>query len=247
MAIHQGALSVSQAAALCGVGRTTVGYWIRSKKLHADRVGRNYSIPVQDLLFLLKSTGQKIPSELHGANSQGPIFKSFHHCYDYWQTRDHGKQCQYCIALKNQIKACFTARNSRFSKCSKACGRCQYYIEIFLPRIHFVHQINMPAAVIKDLYFWCGNTQLEQLCEVEKKGLIGMGIEQVVHRSSLESVISGIKQSVMELSQVSETCRIYIKNSQREKLEIRVTVYPLVEPEGAFLVMADSSRYRGST
>ena len=32
-------LSVTEAAALCGVGRTTVGYWIRSNKLPANRKG----------------------------------------------------------------------------------------------------------------------------------------------------------------------------------------------------------------
>ena len=55
MAGSNKSISVSEAAALCGVGRTTVGYWIRSKKLHAMRVGRNYSIPIDDLLFFLKS------------------------------------------------------------------------------------------------------------------------------------------------------------------------------------------------
>jgi excisionase family DNA binding protein len=73
MAVSQKTLPVSQAAALCGVGRTTVGYWIRSKKLRANRVGRNYSIPVQDLLYFLKSSGQKIPSELHDENLKGKL------------------------------------------------------------------------------------------------------------------------------------------------------------------------------
>ena len=91
-------LSVSQAAALCGVGRTTVGYWIRSKKLRANRVGRNYSIPVQDLLFFLKSTGQEIPSKLQDENLKGPIFKSFQHCWEYWQGRDSLRNCAWRLS-----------------------------------------------------------------------------------------------------------------------------------------------------
>ena len=43
MADSQKTLSVSKAATLCGVGRTTVGYWIRSKKINAARPGRNYN------------------------------------------------------------------------------------------------------------------------------------------------------------------------------------------------------------
>ena len=66
-------LSVSQAAALCGVGRTTVGYWIRSKKLQAHRVVRNYSILVEDLLFFLKSSGQKTPLEKLLENSNAHL------------------------------------------------------------------------------------------------------------------------------------------------------------------------------
>jgi excisionase family DNA binding protein len=239
VSIRSKELSVSQAAALCGVGRTTVGYWIRSQKLRANRIGRNYSIPVQDLLFFLKSTGQKIPYELQGDNLKGPIFKSFQHCWEYWQPEGYRKQCENCIASKNQIEACFTARNSKFCNCSKICDQCQYYLTIFLPRIHFVHQMNMPAAVIKDFYFWCGNAKWERLCEFQNKDLIGMGIEKIIHPSSLELVISGIKRKVLEVSATSESCRISIKNKQSEKIEIGVAVYPLNEPEGAFLVIAD--------
>jgi len=41
----QQTLSVSQAAALCGVNRNTIGAWIRSGKIRAARIGRNYAIP----------------------------------------------------------------------------------------------------------------------------------------------------------------------------------------------------------
>jgi len=41
MAQNKKTLSVTQAAKLCGVGRTTVGYWIRSRKLRATRTGHD--------------------------------------------------------------------------------------------------------------------------------------------------------------------------------------------------------------
>jgi len=239
MAISSKTLSVSQAAALCGVGRTTVGYWIRSRKLRANRVGRNYSIPVQDLLYFLKSRGQKIPAGLQHDNLKGPIFKSFQHCWEYWQGRDPLRNCEHCPAFKRQLEVCFTAKNNRESGCLKDCEICQYYIEIFLPRIHFVNQIELPAAVVKDLYFWCGNTKWAQLCEVDKKDLVGMGVEKIVHPSSLESVISGVKARSLGDVDAHEKCSLNIKNRQSDKLAIDIGVYPLTEPEGAFLVLVE--------
>ena len=144
MSIRQKSLSVSQAAVLCGVGRTTVGYWIRSKKLRAHRIGRNYSIPVQDLLYFLKSSGQKIPSDLQDENLKGPIFKSFQHCWEYWQGQDPSRNCKHCVAFQKQLEVCFTAKSSRSSGCSKDCDTCQYYVDIFLP--HSFCQSNRHAG-----------------------------------------------------------------------------------------------------
>lgn len=240
MLVRQKALSVSQAAVLCSVGRTTVGYWIRSKKLRANRVGRNYSIPVQDLLVFLKSTGQQIPPALQDENLKGPIFKSFQHCWEYWQGRDPLRNCEHCIAFKRQLDVCFTAKNSRSPNSLKKCDQCQYYVEIFLPRIHFINQIDMPAAVIKGLYFWCGNTKWAELCEVHKKDLVGMGIEDIVHPSSLASVISCAKKRALGDFEIPEKCSIYISYSLSGRRKIRVGVFPLTEPEGALLVLAES-------
>ena len=241
MPTMQKSLSVAQAAALCGVGRTTVGYWIRSKKLRANRVGRNYSIPVPDLLYFLKSSGQKIPPDLQAENLRGPIFKSFQHCWEYWQGRDSLRNCEACVAFKRRVEVCFTAKNIKDSKCSKECHLCQYYLEIFLPKIHFVNQIDTPAAVIKDLYFWCGNSKWAHLCEVQKKDLIGLGIEQIVHPSSLETMISRAKRRSLGDFEIPEKFALNLKNHQSGKIAVLVGVYPLTEPESAFLVLVEQA------
>ena len=44
------------------------------------------------------------------------------------------------------------------------CLSCRYYMETYFPRIQFVHQFGMPAAVFKDLYLWGGNSQCAELC-----------------------------------------------------------------------------------
>jgi len=233
------ALSVTQVSSLCGVGRTRIGYWIRSRKLHANRVGRNYSIPVEELLFFLKSTGQEIPHELAEENSSGPFFRSFRNCWLYWQGSTHGKHCKDCMAFKNHLNVCFTAKGSGSSGCSKECDECRYYQETYLPRIQFIYQIDLPAAVYMDLCLWGGNRKWAELCEVPEKDLIGMGIESVVHPNSLETVISDTKRRAMGDSEVPRTFNIFMKNKQNGKLKVCVSLYPLKKPSGTFLVLAE--------
>jgi excisionase family DNA binding protein len=237
-------ISVSQAAALCGVGRTTVGYWIRSHKLHAQRVGRNYSIPVEDFLFFLKTNGQPIPDELVKEISKAPIFRSFQSCWQYWQDADYGKKCPDCIVYKNQVQACFTAKRSGHSGHAGCCGSCRYYQEIFIARMQFMHQFDTPAAVFKDWYLWGGNSLCAELCEVEPNDLIGMGIETIVHPSSLAKVIAVARNTALTDSPIPGGCRIYIKNNHQAQRKIHLWVYPLREPAGAFLLLGQSKNGR---
>jgi len=236
MAENKKTLSVSQAAAICGVGRTTVGYWIRSKKLHANRVGRNYTIPVEDLLFFLKSSGQNTPPELLQENSDGPIFKSFQTCWQHWHGSEHGRNCFECIAFKNQLQTCFTVKDSGLLNCAD-CNTCRYYVETYLQRIQFVHQIEVPAAVFKDLYLWGGNSRCADLCGVQPKDLVGMGLERIVYSGSLPRVIEAVRKLAVGNPVVKEDCKISINNRSYGSREIRVSVYPLVEPPMAYLVL----------
>jgi len=232
----QKTLPVSQVAVLCGVGRTTVGYWIRSRKLVAHRIGRNYAVPLEDLLFFLKNSGQKIPPELLQENSKRPIFKSFQNCWQHWSGSEHARNCQGCIAFKNQLQTCFTVKDSGMLGCSH-CDTCRYYQETYLSRIQFVHQIEVPAAVFKDLYLWGGNSYCADLCGVDEKDLIGMGIEKIVHSSSLETVITTVKKNSIGDSGLQANCDISIKTALNGQHEVRVSVYPLREPGGTFLVI----------
>jgi len=231
-------LSVSQAARACGVGRTTVGYWIRSRKLHAHRVGRNYSILVEDLLFFLKNSHQKIPPELLRENSNGLIFKSFQNCWQHWQGSAHGDRCHTCIVFKNQLRDCFTVKDSGLRGCSD-CAACTYYSETIFPRIQFVHQIGMPAAVFKDLYLWGGNSLCAELCGVRPKDLIGLGVEKLVHANSLARVIEKVRQMALGEPLVGSKCRINVNNRDTESQEIHIWVYPLNEPARTFLVLGN--------
>jgi excisionase family DNA binding protein len=240
MAAPKNSLSVTQAARLCGVGRTTVGYWIRSRKLRANRVGRNYAIPVDELLFYLKSTGQKIPSELARESMQGPLFRTIQNCWQYWAGTDHGGHCRDCIAFRNQLDLCFTVRHSEAFTCPEACDRCAYFQETYLSRIQFVHQIDVPAAVFRDLYLWGANARFAALCGVSETDLIGMGIERVVHPDSLALVIGSVKNRTMGTGEHARTCRISLGNGGTGRREVTVAVYPLEEPAKTYLVLVES-------
>ena len=232
-------LTVTQAAAMCGVGRTTVGYWIRSGKLSAIRTGKKYQIPVQDLLYFLKSNGQKIPAPLANNNLTGPVFRTFQNCWHYYQDNIHGDNCPQCVAFKNNLDVCFSARSSGSLGCLARCETCRYYQDTFYPRLQFIYQLDTPAAIIKDLYFWTGNIEMANLCGVKEEDLIGLGIEQVVHPSSLEQVICGARKKALGDPGAQTECRIYIRGSQSNKIKVRLSVFLLKEPEGAFLVMAE--------
>ena len=235
----QETVSVTQAAAICGVGRTTVGYWIRSKKLHASRVGKKYVIPVQDLLFFLKTNGQTIPEQLEKENLKGPAVRSFQYCWQFYQDHFHGQNCHRCIAFKNKLHVCFSARNSGTIGCPGHCETCSYYQETYYPRLHFIHQLDIPAAVIKDLYFWAGNREMNRLCGINKNGLVGMGVEQVVHARSLECVISSARIKALGDPGTPGEGSIYMKNNQLEQRKVKLSVFLLKEPRGAFLVFAE--------
>ena len=236
MADSQKTLSVSKVATLCGVGRTTVGYWIRSKKIHAARPGRNYTIAVADLVYFLKTSGQDIPAELLEKSQSGPVFKSFQNCWQYWEGSEHGLKCQRCIAYKNQLQACFTVKDSGLLRCSN-CSTCRYYVETFLNRIQFVHQIEHPAAVFKDLSMWGGNSGCAELCSLPQKDLVGMGLEKIVHTESLPKIIQAIRKLTLGEPEVKQDCVISINNGRNRFKRVRVTVYLLREPVNAFLVL----------
>lgn len=232
-------LSVSQVASLCGVGHSTVGYWIRGNKLRAHRVGKQFSIPVEELLLYLKSKGQKIPDELAGVDSLSPGSGTFKNCWQYFKDVTDEHDCNNCFVFKKRVETCFTSRGTGSLECSTNCPDCKYYIETHLPRIQFIHQISSPAAISKDFYIWGGNKAWAELCEVGERDLPGMGIEQIFHPNSLEMIIAGIKKRILGHSSVANACSVFFKNNEKEKIAVQVSVYDLKDPREGLLILAD--------
>jgi len=93
-------MTVAQVADICAVKRNTVGLWIHSRKLHAGRKGRNYSIPASELIFFLKSTGREIPSQLVAGIDRVPHFRPIQNCRDRFQGSGHLSGCRECAVFK---------------------------------------------------------------------------------------------------------------------------------------------------
>jgi excisionase family DNA binding protein len=232
-------LTVARVAALCGVNRNTVGLWIRSRKLLAVRRGRNYSIPAAELIFFLKSTGREIPADLAGETTLAPHFRAIQKCWDYFQGGNHLNGCRDCAVFKNQLDVCFAGKDSSATVCGGQCGDCRYFQEMFLPRIQILYQIDMPAAIYKDFYFWCGNKMWAGVTGKTEKELIGLGIENLFHPDSLGVVMASFKKRALGDPAVPRTDNVFIINSLREKIAMAISVYPLVEPAGAWLLLGE--------
>lgn len=236
----QNSLTVSQAAALCGVNRNTIGAWIRSGKIQADKVGRNYSIPVEELVFFLQTTGQKIPAELGGNQLVGPSFRSMRHCWRYFQDKLNNPTCQQCTVFQNRLQVCFTGKESNALVRKGQCHQCGYYREVFYPRIQFIEQIEFPAAVYRDLYLWGGNNKWSELTGLAPSELVGLGIEKICHPTSLGEFISNNKKRSLGDPQAPRFEDLNIRHAIRGRVPVRIAVYPLSEPTGTWLMLAET-------
>ena len=232
-------LSVSQVASLCGVGHSTVGYWIRENRLRAFRVGKQYSIPVRELALYLKSKGQEIPDELSDVGSQVTGSTIFQNCWQYFDGAPEVHDCDNCIVFKKRVETCFTAIETGSLGCPTDCPDCKYYIETYLPKIQLIQQISSPAAISKDYYLWGGNKPWAELCGVSERDLPGMGIEQVFRTDSLEMVIASIKKSIFGDLSAPKSHRAFFKNAGKGKTAVHISVYRLDDPAEGVLILAE--------
>ena len=229
-------ISVSEAAELLNATRGTISYWIKRKKLCANRVGRNYKIPLKELYRYLKSSGREIPSALQ-IDFLHPVFNLHIPCWKYWQGSLHGKGCKDCVVYRHRVEFCITAKNSDRLYCDSSCHACSYYQDIYLPRIQFIHQIDLPAAVCKGMFFWGVNSGWASMTHAEINSFPGTGVEQIFEPQSLAVLIGELKKR--ELGEMKAFVqRIAFNNRADVNPETMVTLSPLNEPSDAILLLA---------
>jgi hypothetical protein len=111
---------------------------------------------------------------------------------------------------------------------------------VFYPRIQFIQQIAFPAAVYKDLYLWAGNTKWSELTGLSEAELVGLGIEKICHPASLGEFISNDKKRCLGNPQAPRIEDLYFRHTQLGRMRIRIGVYPLSEPSGAWLLLGEA-------
>jgi PAS domain-containing protein len=215
-----------------------VGYWIRSGKLRANRVGRDYVVPEQDLLFFLNASGKSVPAWLQGGLQGKAAFPSFRFCWEYRSEEgESAHACNGCMVQKKQMRACFAGCRHVVPGREIHCHRCRYYVEHIQPRIGFIHQLAAPAAVYEGLHIWGANARFRQLTGFSEAEIPGLGIERVFHADSLERVISNIRRRALGSTDVPTNYEVYIKKGRKEKGKVKICVVPLEDPEGIFLIL----------
>jgi len=105
----------------------------------------------------------------------------------------------------------------------------------------FIHQIEKPAAVYKDLYLWSGNKAWADLCGVDVEKLIGIGIEELVHHESLGTFISYNKRKIQGDSTVPDRFQVSFGEKTRDRIKVYLAITPLKSPSGALLAMAEKA------
>ncbi len=231
-------LSVSQAAALCRVGRTTVGYWVRSRKLYARRAGRSFEIPVEDLLHFLTREGHPIPPELANGRGLRPAFGTFRPCWEYWETENPAHRCERCVVRERRIADCFRLRLSGAVGCREDCRDCRYFQDMVGVRLQFIHQLAAPAAVFRGLTLWGGNAAWAELCGRPAERLTGTGIESILHPRSLALLVGVLKRAEAGAALGPLPDPLCILTPEGGERRIVAALYPLREPEGANLWLA---------
>ena len=101
----------------------------------------------------------------------------------------------------------------------------------------------MAVAVIKDFHLWGGNAHCAELCENKPKDLVGIGIEKIVHASSLANIIEAVKKMALGDLAFEKNCSISVNSSRGGRREIQLSVYPLREPDRTFLVLGMSENF----
>jgi hypothetical protein len=76
------------------------------------------------------------------------------------------------------------------------------------------------------------------MCEVSENALIGLGIEKIIHPSSLPNVISSLKRIALEEKPGFVAGDVFINTRRRGKLAVSAWVFPLCAPAGTFLMLA---------
>lgn len=234
-------LSVINIAEICGVARSTVSYWIAEKALPANRIGKKHMISAEDLIIFLESDGRPVPQVL--LENIGGIysrpFRPFQNCWDYWAKDSHGEKCRECRVYNHRLRECFIVKGYQRHLCPIHCSECRYFHEYYGPRMAFIYQMEIPAAIYKDLYLWSGNKAWADLCGVDIEQLIGAGVEEFIHPDSLKIIVNYNKKIQQGVTSGVFRYNVFFETNNGGKIRANLSISPLIRPSGTWLALAE--------
>jgi len=233
--------TVAQCASLCSVSRGTVHYWIKKGKLQAIRRGKTYTVPGPELLLFLKNTKRPVPGALSRGFSDSPLFSLHKPCWETGHGNPGGNPCRNCLVFQKGIDLCLSAKGSSGIQCPTSCIQCRYYQDVLFPKIQFVHQLEVPAVVVKDLLFLAANSAFADMCRLKPEAIPGLGAERILHPDSLPKVLKNARLRSLNDREVPRNYHVFARTKINGRTPARVTVYPLNEPSGAYLVLGEEA------
>ena len=104
----------------------------------------------------------------------------------------------------------------------------------------FIHQMQIPAAVTRELYLWSGNEAWADLCGRKVEQLIGAGVEELVHPESLKIVVNYSKRLQQGDAPNFFRNQVIFERNNGENIRAYLTMSPLKKPSGTWLAIAES-------
>ncbi len=142
--------STTEVAELCQISRFTASKWVREGKIKGISLGRNYKIPAEELVRLLKEHNFPIPQELKTGRKGHDHTQKY--CWEYHAEEKNSSphQCDACLIKQAEILNCFIVRIDDYQekiKCPIECSKCSYFLEKFADHFAIVKAFDEPAII----------------------------------------------------------------------------------------------------
>ena len=142
--------STTELAKICQVSRFTTSKWVREGKIRGASPGRNYKIPINEIIRFLKESNFPIPEELKTGDKNYDHHQKY--CWEYHSEQNDISlhQCSACIIKEAEILNCFIMRVDDYQdniKCPIECSKCSYFLEKFANHFAIVKAFDEPAII----------------------------------------------------------------------------------------------------
>jgi excisionase family DNA binding protein len=142
--------STTELAKICQVSRFTTSKWVREGRIRGASPGRNYKIPIGEIIRFLKESNFPIPEELKTGYRDYDRHQKY--CWEYHAEQNDISlhQCSTCIIKEAEILNCFIMRIDDYQdniKCPIECSKCSYFLEKFANHFAIVKAFDEPAII----------------------------------------------------------------------------------------------------